>query len=68
MKDYVFDHDFGYGMTKEKKELNKLTLNDFFDLQLFVESHIRLNLDADIKGNVVEYLSGTKEEFFVKKI
>ena len=58
-KIYVLNHDYGYGKEYELKELNKLNLRNFNDLQVYLEDLITKEV-ADF-DNVVTFKTNEVE-------
>ncbi len=68
MTDYIKDHNFGYETEKDDEKIHKLQLRNFNDLKAYVGDIVSTMLFGDVNGDVVNFKSGVKEQFFVKKI
>lgn len=67
MNNYVKNHDYGYKAEDDKK-LHKLELRNFNDLKAYVEDVFVTMLAGKLEGNVFNFNSGKKEQFFVEKL
>lgn len=54
-RDYVLNHQYGYGLEKEKRELNKLKLRIFEDLKVYLEDILENAFNATYKNNILEF-------------
>lgn len=54
-KDYVLNHDYGYGQEEEKEELNKLKLRNINDLKVYVEDVIINAFNATYINTVIQF-------------
>ena len=54
-KDYVLNHDYGYGQEEEKEELNKLKLRNVNDLNVYVDDAIINAFNATYINNVIQF-------------
>ena len=54
-KDYVLNHDYGYGQKEEKEELNKLKLRNVNDLNVYVDEAVINAFNATYKDKVLQF-------------
>lgn len=54
-KNYVLNHDYGYGKQPEHKKLNKLKLRNVEDLKVYVHDVIDTSFVATYEKNIIEF-------------
>lgn len=54
-KDYVLNHDYGYGKEPEQENLNKLKLRSVEDLKVYVDDVIGNAFVATYNNNIIEF-------------
>lgn len=54
-KDYVLNHDYGYGKEPEQEKLNKLKLRNVEDLKVYVNDVIGNAFVATFENGVIEF-------------
>lgn len=54
-KDYVLNHDYGYGKEPEQEKLNKLKLRSVEDLRVYVDDVIVNAFVATYNNNIIEF-------------
>lgn len=54
-RDYVLNHQFGYGQEEEKEELNKLELRNIDDLKVYVDDAVVNAFNATYKDKVLQF-------------
>lgn len=54
-KDYVLNHDYGYGKEPEQEKLNKLKLRNVEDLKIYVNDVISNAFVATFEKGVIEF-------------
>ncbi len=54
-RDYVLNHQYGYGLDKEKRSLNKLNLRSLEDLRVYVADLVCSNFNASYINNILRF-------------
>lgn len=65
-KEYVLNHDFGYGQNLETKKIKKLKLRNIYDLIEYVDDLVETQFAKDNCKDNYEILF--KTQIFIKKI
>lgn len=67
-KEYVLKHDFGYGKEFEQKKLNRLSLRNIKDLEIYVQDAIENSVMSLNSENLNEKYFLKKEEVKIELI
>ena len=67
-KEYVLNHDYGYGQEEEKVELNKLNLRNIEDLKVYVDDAIQNAFVAKYQNNIIEFKDKEKCKIVIERI
>lgn len=54
-RDYVLNHQYGYGLNKEKRNLNKLNLRSIEDLRVYVNDVVGSSFNASYINNILRF-------------
>lgn len=52
-KEYVLNHQYGYGQEEEKEKLNKLTLRNIEDLLVYVNDCVIHTFNATFENSII---------------
>lgn len=67
-KDYVLNHNYGYGQAEEPVDLYKINLRNIDDLKVYIVDAIGNAFFAKYQNNVIEFADNVKCKIMIERI